>query len=73
MNEQLFAPFLTNCCNICTQKHGPLSHNDMIVLREPYKESILQDDIVGGIDVNIQAFFPKVKISINKSTLKIQT
>lgn len=68
MNEQLFAPFLTSCCNICTQKHGPLFHNDMIVLQEPCKGGSLQDDIVGGMDVDIQAFSPKRKIHINKST-----
>lgn len=59
MNEQSFAPSPTDCCNICTQKHGPLNHSDTIALQEPCMGGSLQDDKLGDKDVNMQASSPE--------------
>lgn len=58
-NEQLIAPFETSYCNICTQKHAPLRHNDMNALSALCKADILQDGISGGNNVDMQALSPK--------------
>jgi hypothetical protein len=58
-NEQLFAPFQTNYYSICTQKHGPWNHSDMIALPALCKQGSLQDDMTRGKDVYMQAPSPE--------------
>lgn len=59
MNVQLFAPFLTSNCNICTQKHGPWYHSDKIVSQELCKVGNPQDDMAEGKDADMWAAAPE--------------
>lgn len=59
MNELPFAPFQTSCYNICTQKHGPWNHSDMIALQAPCKGGSLQGGMTRDKDENMQAPSPE--------------
>lgn len=52
MNGHSVAPFLIGYCSICTQRHGPLLHNDMHVLKVLCKGGTPQDDMAMGKDVH---------------------
>lgn len=65
MNEHSIVSFRIKCCNIYTQRHGPLHHNGMHVLRALCMGGSLLDGMEVGKDVNTQVSFPFHKEEYN--------